>query len=172
MPKTRSKKNDEVKKLANSFTRAPSAVFVGFSGFTVNKTNQFRGKCYDADITYVVSKKTLIGIAAKEAKIDINIGNFEGQVGVVFGSSDEIAPAKLVYEFGKTEPAIKILGGLLEGKVLDASDMIALAKLPSKEELLAKLVSSIYAPVGGFVNVLSGSMRSLVQVINQIAQTK
>ena len=83
-----------------------------------------------------------------------------------------MAPAKILEQFSKTNGAVKIIGGVIERKFITAAEVIALAKLPSKQELLAKLVGTINAPISGFVNVLAGNLRGFVQVLNAIKDQK
>ena len=122
----------------------------------------------------MVAKKTLMNLAFAEAKIEnLSIKDFEGRVAVVFGYEDEVAPAKIVGEFKKThKDNIDFLGGILENKYLNKEEVSALSKLPSKQELYAKIVGSLNAPVSGFVNVLAGNLRGLVTVLKAIEEKK
>jgi len=98
---------------------------------------------------------------------------FEGRVAVVFGYEDEVAPAKIVAEFQKEhEDKVGFIAGILENKLLNAEEVSALSKLPSKRELYAKIVGSINAPVSGFVNVLAGNIRGLVNVLKAVEEKK
>jgi len=103
---------------------------------------------------------------------DVDVSGLEGQVGVVFGYEDETSSSKHVYEFTKTHKSIKILGGFLEGNFFEASDVIKLAKLPSKDELLGQLVGILNAPISNFAYVLSSPTSQFVQVLNQIKSKK
>ena len=90
-----------------------------------------------------------------------------------FGYEDEVVPAKIVDEFKKThEEQINFIGGVLENNFLSAEKIQELAKLPSKQELYAKIVGSLNAPISGFVNVLAGNMRNLVYVLKAIEEKK
>jgi len=84
------------------------------------------------------------------------------------GYGDQTAPAKTLYEFSKTNEKLKILGGILENNVLSIPQVLSLAQLPSKQELLAKAVGSISAPPRNLVNVLQGNIRNLINVLSQI----
>ena len=107
-------------------------------------------------------------VAFKEKGIDVDPKGMAGELALVMGYGDEVAPAKLVYEFSKTNENVKILGGLLENNALSVAQVTSLAQLPSKQELLAKMVGSISAPTRNFVGVLQGNIRGLVQVLSQI----
>jgi large subunit ribosomal protein L10 len=91
-----------------------------------------------------------------------------GEIAVIFGLRDEISSAKTVYEFSKENKNLKILGGILEKNFIGPEKIEELAKLPTKEELLAKLVSRISAPISNFVHVLKSIPQSLVFVLSQI----
>lgn len=111
-------------------------------------------------------------IVFDEAKLKENPKNFNGEIGTIIGFEDEITPAKIVAEFAKKNEAMKIIAGLLGTEFLNAESVLQLAKLPSKEQLLARFVGSIRAPLIGFVNVLQGNIRGLVQVLRQIEGKK
>ena len=116
-------------------------------------------------------KKTLLGIAFgekyaaiwKQAKESI-----PGQLAVVFGVQDEISPSKISVRFSAKSENVKVLGGIFENRFIGKAEIIELSKLPSKEELLAKLVGSIASPMSGFARVLSGNIRGLLQVLSAI----
>jgi len=134
---------------------------------------ELRGKCIEEGVGYSVAKKTLLNIALEKAGIkDIDTKSIEGSLATVFGMEDEVAPAKILAEFAKDHEALEIKGGILEGKLAPAEEIIKLSKLPSKAELYAKVVGSINAPVSGFVNVLAGNLRGLVYALNAIKESK
>lgn len=172
MAKSKQQKEEAVQKIRDGFANAKSTIFLGFDRLSVNAAGELRAKCAAEGVEYMVAKKTLINLAAKEADLDIDAKGFEGQIGVAFGTVDEVAAAKVLHEFGGGRESFALLGGILEGKVIDAAGAVALAKLPSRDELLAKMVGSINAPVSGFVNTLAGVTRGFVQVLDQIAQSK
>ncbi len=109
-----------------------------------------------------------MNIAFKEKKIEFDAEDLEGQLALIFGFGDEIMPAKTAYQFAEANDKLKILGGFFESKFRDAEEIITLAKIPSKQELLAKVVSSIFAPVSNFVNILQGNIRNFVYLLSII----
>ena len=111
-------------------------------------------------------------LALKDAGLEVDAKKMEGQISIAVSQADEIAAAKIVFQAAKANENLKIVGGLLNQKEMTAKEVDALATLPSKEELLAKLVGSINAPVSGFVNVLAGNLRGLVQALKAIAENK
>jgi large subunit ribosomal protein L10 len=110
----------------------------------------------------------LLHKALEEAGVKANTA-YGVPVLVAFSEVDDTAPARLLKKFVKEVPTVSILGGVVSGQYYDKSQMLALADLPSKPEMLAKLVGTIQAPVSSFVNVLAGNIRGLVNVLNAIA---
>jgi len=172
MPKTRAQKGEIVNELADKFGRMKSAVFTSISGFTMPDADNLRAKGREQGVEVMVAKKTLLEKALKQSGLEIDAKGFEGSVLTTVGFEDEIAPAKIMATFLKDRESMKILGGILEGKLVDAASVKTLASLPSKQELLAKVVGSINAPVSGFVNVLAGNLRGLVTVLGAIKDKK
>ncbi len=169
---TRSQKKELVKDMTSKVKEAKSVVFADFKGVKVKDLTALKKELRKEGIDFKVSKKTLINIAFKEAGIEVDTKKMEGQVAVSISSQDEVAPAKIISNFSKKNENLKILGGILESKLMSIEQVKALAKLPSKEELLAKLVGTLQAPVSGFVNVCAGNLRGLVQVLKSISESK
>ncbi len=173
MPKTKQQKQEISRDLKERLAKAKSVVFTSFTGLTVKENEALRSELINEQSEYYAAKKTLLARALSEANIEVDTKTLEGQVAITFGYADEIAPAKILSKFIKgSDGRLKFLGGILEGKFLDAANVSALATLPSKEELYAKIVGSINAPVSGFVNVLAGNLRSFVGVLSAIQKTK
>ncbi|MCK4919138.1 MAG: 50S ribosomal protein L10, partial [Candidatus Pacebacteria bacterium] len=109
----------------------------------------------------------------KEVNIEgVDDIKLEGPIGTAIGYDDEIAPARIANEFAKTNKKLILSGGYISNKYLDAKEIKALAVLPGKDQLRAQLVGTIKAPVSGFVNVLSGNLRGLVNVVKAISDDK
>ena len=172
MPKTRSEKEQSVTQLAELMQKMKAAVFADFTGLKVKHVTALRRQCRQAGLDYTVAKKTLLKIALAKAGIQgIDPKNIGGSFATVF-SSDEITAAKILASFAKTNESLKIVGGILEQKLIDAHAVINLSKLPSREELLAKLVGSIKSPMSGLVQVLSGNLRGFVQTLKALQEKK
>lgn len=154
MPKTRQQKEEVVRRLADEFKNAASVVFADYQGLSVADADLMRSKMRDADVRYMVAKKTLITRAAKEAGYDMDATSFGGMLGIAFGTGDVVAPARVLGEMAKTTP-ITLVGGVFEGEIVGEEKVVALSKLPSKRELLGQVVGTIYAPVSAFVRVLN-----------------
>ena len=172
MAKTRQEKEQSLKNLVEDLKSSKSAVFANFQGLKVSESEDLRQKCRDSKIKYVASKKTLLKNALKDLDLDIDTKSFEGGVAIALGVEDEVTPAKIIADFAKGNELVTIFGGILEGKFMDANKIKELSNLPSKQELLAKVVGTINAPISGFVNVLAGNMRNLVNVLNAVKDTK
>lgn len=169
---TRQQKEVITKELAEKIKGAKAAVFSDFKGLTMKDMTALRSELRAEGISLKVVKKTLINIALKEAGVEADILKMEGQIAVAVSDKDEVAAAKIMSKFSKANDNLKITGGILEGKMLNVENVIALSKLPSKEELLAKFVGAINAPISGFVNVLAGNLRGLATVLRAIADKK
>jgi len=172
MAKTKQQKEESIAQLADGIKNAKAAVFANFQGLKVSESEELRGKCREQGITVLASKKTLVKRALGDAGLDVDTKAFEGGVAAFFGQDDEVAPAQVVAKFAKDHEIVSIFGGILEGQFIDAAKVKELSALPSKEELYAKLVGSINAPVSGFVNVLAGNLRGLVNVLGAIKDQK
>jgi len=169
---TKEQKKQIVKSLTEKAKGAKSIVFVDYKGIQVKDVTELKKQLREAGVEYVVSRKTLIDIALKDAGIDTSVRGLEGQVAISFSNEDEVVAAKIIDKFAKTNQNLKMLGGVLGTQVMDEKEVKALAKIPSKEELLGKLVGSLKSPISGFVNVLGGNLRGLVQVLNAIKEQK
>lgn len=173
MPKTRKEKEKIVQELADEINKSKSLVFTDYQGLAVSDIQELRNKIQEKEGDYKVIKNSLFKKALEESDLKgIEVGEMKGPLALGLGYADEVAAAKEIHTFAKGKETPKMSGGILEGKYLDEKEIIALAKLPSKEELLAKVVGSINAPVSGFVNVLAGNMRGLVSVLNNIKEAK
>lgn len=154
MPKTREQKALTKERLVKEFKGAKSMVFADYQGLTVAQATDLRMKTRAAKVNYIVAKKSLLSIAAKEAGYELDAKKFPGMLGVAFGVEDEVAPAKVLGDASKTT-SMKLVGGIFEGSVVSQEKIVALSKLPSKKELLGQVVGTMYAPVSAFVRVLN-----------------
>jgi large subunit ribosomal protein L10 len=172
MPKTRAQKAEIVAKIADRFKRMKAAAFSQAEGFTMEDADKLRAKAAEAQVEVFVAKKTLLERAARDAGVDIQASNLPGSVLTAVGFGDEVSAAKLLKALSKEKDTMKLLAGFLEGKFMSQTEVTQLASLPSKQELLQKMVGSLNAPVSGFVNVLAGNLRGLVTVLGAIKDKK
>ena len=160
---------DEIKeKLQN----AHSVVIIDYRGLTVDEVTNLRNQMRAAGVEYKVLKNTMIARAAKDLGIEGTEAMLEGPTAVAFGMQDAVSPAKIIVEFAKKTKKTEIKGGLLEGKVIGVDQVKYLASLPSKEELIAKMLGSLNAPITNFVGVLAGVPRAFVCALNAIKEKK
>ena len=169
---TRQQKEQLVKDLAEKIKDSKAAVFSDFKGLTVKKLTDLRRELREHGVDFQVLKKTLITIALRDAGIEMDAKNLSGQIAVAVSVGDEVEAAKIIAKAAKANDNLKIVGGLLGKSVLTDEEVVALSKLPGKDELLAKLVGTLNAPVSGFVNVLAGNIRGLVQVLKAVSEVK
>ncbi len=173
MAKTRDQKEQIVANLKETYQKSKTVVFAEYSGLTMGDMEGIRNEAKKDGMKVTVAKKSLSTLAAHAAGFeDVDANNLPNSVMTVFGFEDEVAPARLVADFIKNHEDVSIVGGVFEGAFASSEQMIALSKLPSKEELYAKLVGSLNSPISGFVNVLSGNLRGLVTALKQIQEQK
>lgn len=172
MPKTKAQKKELVKDIATSVKKAKSIAFIDCAGLEVKNVTQLRKDLKKEKAEMKVLKKSLMKLAFKDAKGDAKIEYLEtaGPKTAVFCYEDEVAPVRNIYLFSRKHKTLKLRAGILGDKQLDAKEIMALAILPSKQELLASVVGSIAAPISGFVGVLSANLRSLVYVLNEVSK--
>lgn len=178
MPKTRAQKEEIVKNLVEKLQKSKSAVFANFGGLKVQDAEKLRKSAKKEQAEVLVAKKTLLKIALKKAGIEeVDVEKFENGVATLVSYNDEIVGPKLATNFSKENKALSLLAGLLMDRpaghrLLTLEQVKALGALPGRLELLAKLVGSVKSPISGFVNVLSGNLRGLVNVFNAIKDSK
>lgn len=172
MAKTRAQKGQIIDEISKLLSDAKSMVFCDYYGLTVVELEDLRKKLRERGSRFLVSSKTLFTRAAKAAGLEIDPKLFEGGFGVAFGLEDEVSAANVLYQFKKEHDALKIQGGVMGKELVDVSYVTTLAQLPSRDELIAKAVGSIAAPISGFVRVLGGTVRSLLYTLNAIQQKK
>ncbi len=154
MPKTRSQKSEALAEISQAFKGAKSVTFSDYQGMKVSGLTDLRKKLTGGKVQYIVAKKTLLSLAAKEAGLDVNFKEFPGMVGVAFAMEEEMAGVKMIGDAGKNQP-IKLVGGIFDGKVVDAAYAVALSKLPSKNELLGQLLSVMNGPTAALARLLN-----------------
>ncbi|WP_094607433.1 50S ribosomal protein L10 [Sporomusa silvacetica DSM 10669] len=150
------------------------AVLTNYRGLTVAQDTKLRRQLREAGVEYRVFKNTMTRIAAKEAGIEGLDPYLEGPTAIAMSYTDPVAPAKIISDFVKENKlqALEVKAGLVEGKVIDANSVKALASLPAREVLIAQVLAGMQAPIAGFVNVLSGSLRNLVYALEAVRKQK
>jgi len=175
MPKTKQQKQTILRDLESKLADAKSIIFASFNALNVKDNEELRSQLIGEQAEFLAVKKTLLhhSLSSLNLSQQPDIKNFDGQVAAIFAYGDQIAPAKIIKKFQKDhEDKIVFLGGILDGQLLNSTDVQSLANLPSKLELQARLVGTLNAPVSGFVNVLAGNLRGLVTVLKAVADQK
>lgn len=176
MALTKDQKKKMLDKVVDRLKKAKTAVFSGYSGIDVKSMTGLRKKLHAQKIDYLIFKKTLIKIGAKEAGLpEIDEKLLEGPIAVAISYEDEIAPIKILYGMSKDkafEEKLKLFGGYMEGKVLTKAEVLTLAKLPSKQELLGQLVYMLKSPISGFHHVGHEVLRKFVGVVDAYSKKK
>ena len=175
--KVTDKKRAIVADLKEQLTSAKGAVLTSYKGLTVAMDTELRRELRAAGVTYHVVKNTMTKLAAKDAGLDELAEHLEGTTALAFSKEDAVAPAKVICDFmkkNKLEDAgiLVIKAGLVEGKVISDKEVKALANLPSREELIAKLLGSMNAPIANTVGVLSAIIRNFVYVVDAVREKK
>lgn len=148
-----------------------AAVFTDYTGLSVAKMSDLRRALKEQNAELKVVKKTLLDIIFRKRGLEkIEPKKMPGQLAIVWGYGDEVSPSRIVYDFSKKNEHLKILGGILNNNFVNGEKIISLAKLPSRQELLAKAVGSLAAPLSGIVSVLQGNLRGFVYLLSQIKQ--
>lgn len=163
-----------VAEIKEKLSSTKGAVLTNYRGLTVAQDTKLRRKLREAGVEYRVFKNTMTRIAAKEAGIEGLDPYLEGPTAIALSYTDPVAPAKVISDFVKENKlqALEVKAGLVEGKVIDVEGVKALSSLPPREVLIAQVLAGFQAPIAGFVNVLSGTMRNLVYALEAVRKQK
>lgn len=165
-------KKQIVSDLSQKLKSATSAVLVDYKGINVADDTKLRVEMRKADVEYSVVKNTLLRFACSDAGFGGLNDVLKGTTAIAISMTDPVAPAKILNEYAKKNKNFKIKAGFVDGRIIDADEIGALAKLPPKEVLMAQVLGGLNAPISGFVNVLNGNIRGLVVALNAIAEQK
>jgi len=166
MPKTKAQKSVLLQSLEKDI-KNQALLFVNYAGLTVADINSLRDETFNVNCQVKVAKNTLLRKVLKESSIDIEPTILDQPLALVISPEDEVAVSKIVQKFVDEHESAEILGGIVDGQFIDASKVKLLSTLPGREELLARVVGSINAPISGFVQVMVGNLRGLVSVLKQ-----
>jgi large subunit ribosomal protein L10 len=169
---TRAQKEEKVQKMAESMEQSKAIILVNYQGLKNKEVEKLKKNLHEQGIGFQIVKNTLFKIALKKANLNIEENLLDQPVAVVWGKDDEVAPAKLTVNFGKEAEKLQIIGGVINKEFADENMIRQLAALPGREELYAKLVGTLNAPMYRLVNALQGNLRSLVTILDQYSKNK
>ncbi|MCP4229398.1 MAG: 50S ribosomal protein L10 [bacterium] len=169
---TKEKKREIVEFITTRLEKSETAYFTDFTGVDVNNLNALRRSVRESGGRYFVAKHSLVKLAFDNAKVSVEREFIEGVNGLVIVEDEPVGVAKALKGFKDANKTFSIKGGLLEGSSVSEADIIKLAKTPPREELMAKMLGSINAPVSGFVSASAAIMRKVMYVLNAIAEGK
>ena len=168
----RSSKEQVVAELSARLADAKAAFLADFRGLNVEQATELRAKLREAGVDYRVVKNTLLKLASQGTEAECLTGELTGPTAIALALEDPVATAKVLTEFAKANDKFELKSGALGGKLLTDADIKALADLPSREQLLASMLSSMNAPLSNFVGTLAAIPRSLVTVMAAIRDQK
>ncbi len=157
MALNKEQKTKQIDSIKEKISQQKSVIFVDFAKVPSKEMFGLRKSLKEAGCNLKIAKKTLVRIAFGQSNISFwnkMKAVIPGQLALVFGIEDDIAPARIANQFGKTNENFKILGGIFEKRFIDKERVLVLANIPPRNELLGRLVGSIYSPVSSFVRVL------------------
>jgi len=166
------KKKDEVKRMTEKYKSAKTIVIVDYLGLSVAQDTVLRTEFRNKGVDYKVLKNRLLKISFNDMGIMNAETLFQGPTAAAMSRDDYVLPARLCTDAEKKYKAFDIKGGVLDGRVVTADEVRALAALPSREQLVANVLGGLNAPISGLINVLSGSIGKLVRVLGAIAESK
>jgi large subunit ribosomal protein L10 len=170
MPLSKSEKEQIVTEAVQMLRGAHMVIFADYKGLSVAKSMQFRRKVKKSGGSFKVLKKTLAKLALAKAGLPADtLEKYKENLAVAVHATEDSAFAKIFAQAAKDFPELKVTGGIYDGKTISLVEVNALAKLPSREELLAKLLGTISAPVNGFVRVINGPLAGFATIINKLA---
>ncbi len=171
---TREEKEKQVAWLRDQFQTVKALFLTNFQGMSVSEMNRLRSELRSRGVDFKVMKNTLVRLAYQDTDVAVLGPDLAGPRAAAWTSTDENVPAmaKILVDFAKTHPNLELVRGVLGGKLVEPSDMDLLSKLPSREELLARLLATMLAPVGAFVNTLAAVPRSFLNVLKAIEDQK
>ncbi len=168
----RPEKVAEVQAITERLQNAQSLVLADYQGLTVEQMTNFRVKCRENNIDCRVVKNRLARIACDNAEAVVLKDHLKGPTAIIFGPDSQVDPAKILVDFAKENDKMGIKGGYVDGQYLDADQVVALSKVPSRDELLAKIMGSLNSPASGLAMALNGVASGLVRCIDGMAKAR
>ena len=168
----REEKAAVISEFSEGIGQATNAFLIDFKGITVPQVTELRRQVRESGSSYVVIKNTLALIAVKDSPLTQIKDKFTGMTAIAYNTTDAVILAKALTKFAKDVPAVQFKGALLDGLIVPATEIQNIANLPSREELVSKLLYLMQHPIRGLVTVLSANIRNLAVVLDQVAKQK
>ena len=165
---TKAFKDEKIKAIKEKIEKAKVAVVTEYRGFSVEEITKLRRSLQKEGGDYTVAKNTLAKIAVKGTPYEVLADSLKGPVAIAFGFEDEVSPAKNFVNFMKETKKGEIICTALDGKILSVEETKELAKLPSREELYAKMLGTINSPATGIANTVNGVITKLVRTLDAV----
>jgi len=165
-------KQKVVENLKEKFATTKVVIVTDYKGLDVSQMTDLRRKLSEANVEYQVVKNTLLTRASKDTDAELLADVFKGPSAIALSFDDPVAPAKVLTQFAKDNEKLEIKAGVMGGKLMDLDAITALSKLPSREELLAQVLSAMNAVPTGFVRALADVPRRMVNVLNAVKDQK
>lgn len=169
---TKAFKDEKIEKIKEKVDKAQVAILTNYQGLTVEEITKLRRSIQQGGGDYMVTKNTLTKIAIKDTPYEVLSDSLKGPSAIAFGFEDPVSPAKALSKFIKDAKKGEIVAAVLEGKLLTAQEAKALANLPTKEELYAKMLGCVNSPATGIAGAVNAVMSSLVRAIDAVAKQK
>lgn len=170
--KTRQEKDNEIEQLQREFLASPNALLVGFQGIRVADDERLRRELREANLTYRVVKNTLAIRAAEGTPMEQVKDNFIGATAIALSPDDPVTLAKVLSKWAKESPVFKFKAGVVQGRVIEVKDIETLANMPSKEELISKVMFLVNSSAQRLAVATAGVARNLAIVIDQVRAQK
>jgi large subunit ribosomal protein L10 len=164
----RPEKIAEVQAITERLQSAQGVVLADYTGLTVAQMTSLRAECRVKNVECRVVKNRLAMIAVDSIDLPAVKDCLKGPTALILARESQVEPAKLAVEFAKNNEALKVKGGIVEGQVLTPAEVVTLSKIPSKDELIAKMLGSINSPVTGVVGTVNGVISALARVIDAV----
>jgi large subunit ribosomal protein L10 len=168
--KPKNKKEQELNALKKDLAEATNLIVAQFKGITVSQDTELREKIRATNSKYRVVKNTLARIAAKGTPAEGLTGSMDGSTSIAYNNTDPVALAKALTAYAKANPVFVFKAGMVEGRVVNIADLGAIASLPSKEELISKVLFLINSPAQGLATAVNGVARNLAVVVQQAVE--
>ncbi len=168
---TKAFKDAKIEMIKEKIAKAQVAIVTDYKGLSVEEITKLRRALQKEGGDYTVTKNTLAKIAVKDTPYEILTDTFKGPIAIAFGFDDQVAPAKVLKKFMGEVKKGEIIASAMDGNLLSADETKALAELPSKEEIYAKMLGCVNSPASGIANTMNGVLTKLVRTLDAVKDT-